>query len=343
MLEQTRYLKSQGFTPYGSNDAEVIVASVACYYEQTGDMARAVGMTMDAIQGSYSAILLFRGDLYVFRDPLGIRPLSMGAAGDTLFFASESCAIETMGGTCQRDILPGELLMVRDGRAESIRLRERPQFRHCVFEHIYFSRPDSEVFGESVARKRFMFGQRLAEESRRQSEFVMPVPDSSNNAALGYAEGAGMPFKLALIRSHYIGRTFIGSSQAIRDFSVKLKFNPVKSLIRGRKVGVVDDSIVRGTTSRKLMKFIREAGAEEIHFRIASPPIKYPCFYGVDTPRIKELIASSQSVEQIRQFVGVDSLNYLSLEGLKSCLDMPDNYCYACLNGDYPIAPPSSK
>ncbi len=343
MLEQTRFLKSRGFTPYGSNDAEVIVASVACYYEETGDMARAIEMTMDAVQGSYSAILLFRGDLYVFRDPLGIRPLSMGSAGDTLFFASESCAIETMGGACQRDVLPGELLMVRGGQVESRRLREKPHFRHCVFEHIYFSRPDSEVFGESVARKRFMFGQRLAEESQHQSEFVMPVPDSSNNAALGYADRAGMPFKLALIRSHYIGRTFIGSSQAIRDFAVKLKFNPVKSLIQGRKVGVVDDSIVRGTTSRKLMQFIREAGAAQIHFRIASPPIKYPCYYGVDTPRISELIASSQTVEQIRQFVGVDSLNYLSLEGLKSCLNRPDDYCYACLNGDYPIEPPASK
>ncbi len=218
-----------------------------------------------------------------------------------------------------------------------------PQYKHCVFEHIYFSRPDSVVYGESVAQKRFMFGQKLAEESQVLSEFVLPVPDSSNNAALGYADQAGIPFKLALIRSHYIGRTFIGSSQAIRDFAVKLKFNPVKSLIAGKKVSVVDDSIVRGTTSKKLMKFIREAGAEEIHFRIASPPIKYPCFYGVDTPRVHELIASSHSVEQIRQFVGADTLNYLSLDGLKSCLKEPGNYCYACLDGNYPIEPPASK
>ncbi len=343
MLEQTRYLKSQGFTPYGSNDAEVIVASIACYYEQTGDVARAIEMMMDNVKGSYSAILLFRGDMYVFRDPLGIRPLSMGVSGDGLVFASESCAIETMGGSYQRDIEPGELLTVKAGGTGSRRLKKMPNYRHCVFEHIYFSRPDSVVYGESVAQKRFMFGQKLAEESRVLSEFVMPVPDSSNNAALGYADRAGIPFKLALIRSHYIGRTFIGSSQAIRDFAVKLKFNPVKSLIQGKKVGVVDDSIVRGTTSKKLMGFIREAGAEEIHFRIASPPIKHPCFYGVDTPRRHELIASSQSVEEIKDFVGADTLSYLSLEGLKSCLKEPENYCYACLDGHYPIEPPASK
>jgi amidophosphoribosyltransferase len=343
MLEQTRYLKSQGFTPYGSNDAEVIVASIACYYEQTGDIARAIEMMMDNVKGSYSAILLFKGDMYVFRDPLGIRPLSLGKSGDGLVFASESCAIETMGGSYQRDIEPGELFIVKPGGTESRRLKKMPTYKHCVFEHIYFSRPDSVVYGESVAQKRFMFGQKLARESRVLSEFVLPVPDSSNNAALGYADQAGIPFKLALIRSHYIGRTFIGSSQAIRDFAVKLKFNPVKSLIQGKKVGVVDDSIVRGTTSKKLMRFIREAGAQEIHFRIASPPIKHPCFYGVDTPRRHELIASSQSVEQIKEFVGADTLNYLSLEGLKSCLKEPENYCYACLDGRYPIDPPAGK
>jgi len=343
MLEQTRYLKSQGFTPYGSNDAEVIVASIACYYEQTGDISKAIDAMMDNVKGSYSAILLFRGDMYVFRDPLGIRPLSMGISGQGFMFSSESCAIETMGGTFMRDIEPGELLIVNADGSQSRRLKKMPKYKHCVFEHIYFSRPDSEVYGESVAQKRFMFGAKLAEESRVQSELVMPVPDSSNNAALGYADKAKIPFKLALIRSHYIGRTFIGSSQAIRDFAVKLKFNPVKSLIKGKKVGVVDDSIVRGTTSKKLMKIIHEAGAGEIHFRIASPPIKHPCFYGVDTPRVNELIASSQSVEQIRQFVGVDSLNYLSLEGLKSCLKEPENYCYACLDGQYPIQPPESK
>jgi amidophosphoribosyltransferase len=343
MLEQTRYLKSQGFTPYGSNDAEVIVASIACYYEQCGDIVQAIEKMMDTVKGSYSAVLLFRGDMYVFRDPLGIRPLSMGRSGQGFFFASESCAIETMGGTFERDVEPGELIIIKNGQFESRRLKKEPEYKHCVFEHIYFSRPDSVVYGESVAQKRFMFGARLAEESQVQSEFVLPVPDSSNNAALGYADKAKIPFKLALIRSHYIGRTFIGSSQAIRDFAVKLKFNPVKSLIKGKKVGVVDDSIVRGTTSKKLMHIIREAGASEVHFRIASPPIKHPCFYGVDTPRIHELIASSQSVEQIREFIGVDSLNYISLEGLKSCLKDHQNYCYACLDGRYPIDPPKSK
>jgi amidophosphoribosyltransferase len=343
MLEQTRYLKSQGFTPYGSNDAEVIVASIACYYEQCGDMEQAVKRMMDTVSGSYSAILMFKGTMYVFRDPLGIRPLAMGRKGETQVFASESCAIDTIGGVFEREVRPGELLTVSDNGLDSVQLTDNKPYKHCVFEHIYFSRPDSLIFGESVAKKRFMMGQKLASEQYAPADFVMPVPDSSNNAALGFAEENGIPYKLALIRSHYIGRTFIGSSQAIRDFAVRLKFNPDKSLISGKNVAVVDDSIVRGTTSKKIMGMIREAGAREIHLRIASPPIKHSCFYGVDTPRIYELIASSKPVEDIRQFVGVDSLHYLTLTGLKSCLTSPQDFCYACLDGRYPIKPPESK
>jgi amidophosphoribosyltransferase len=343
MLAQTRYLKSQGFTPYGSNDAEVIVASIACYYEQEQDMAKAVKKMMETVLGSYSAILMFNGTMYVFRDPLGIRPLAMGRKGATRIFASESCAIDTIGGIFEREVAPGELLTVKDQGLESQILIDTKLCKHCVFEHIYFSRPDSVIFGESVAKKRFMMGQRLASEQYTGADFVMPVPDSSNNAALGFAEENGIPYKLALIRSHYIGRTFIGSTQEIRDFAVRLKFNPDKSLISGKTVAVVDDSIVRGTTSKKIMNMIREAGARGIHMRIASPPIKHPCYYGVDTPRINELIASTKSVEEIREFVGVDSLNYLTLAGLRSCLERPQDFCFACLDGKYPIEPPSSK
>ncbi len=343
MLEQTRLLRSRGFTPYGSNDAEVIVATVAYHYEQTGDVARAIGLMMDEVRGSYSAILLFRGELYVFRDPLGIRPLAMGRLDGRWLFASESCAIETMGGTFEREVSPGELVAVSARGLESRQLREPPRLAHCVFEHIYFSRPDSVIYGESVAQKRFMLGQRLAEEHPAMADLVMPVPDSSNNAALGYSVRSKLPYKLALIRSHYIGRTFIGSTQAIRDFAVKLKFNPDRSLIRGKGLAVVDDSIVRGTTSKKIMGMLREAGAHQIHLRIASPPITHSCFYGVDTPRRSELIAASKPAEAIRDFVGVESLGYLSLEGLRSCLARPGDYCYACLTGDYPVPPPDFK
>jgi amidophosphoribosyltransferase len=286
---------------------------------------------------------MFQGIMYVFRDPLGIRPLAMGRKGATRIFASESCAIDTIGGIFEREVAPGELLTVKDQGLESQILIDTKPCKHCVFEHIYFSRPDSVIFGESVAKKRFMMGQRLASEQYTGADFVMPVPDSSNNAALGFAEENGIPYKLALIRSHYIGRTFIGSTQEIRDFAVRLKFNPDKSLISGKTVAVVDDSIVRGTTSKKIMNMIREAGARGIHMRIASPPIKHPCYYGVDTPRINELIASTKSVEEIREFVGVDSLNYLTLAGLRSCLERPQDFCFACLDGKYPIEPPSSK
>ena len=343
MLEQTRFLKSRGFTPYGSNDAEVIAASIACYYEECGDVAAAIGRMMDAVKGSYSAILLFNGAMYVFRDPLGIRPLAMGYINGGWVFASESCAIDTMGGTFEREVAPGELIAITDRGLASSRLTAAGRCRHCVFEHIYFSRPDSVIFGESVSKVRFKLGQALAREHPAAADFVLPVPDSSNNAALGYAHEAGLPFKLALIRSHYIGRTFIGSTQAIRDFAVKLKFNPVRAHLDGRSAAVVDDSIVRGTTSKKIMKMLRDFGAASLHLRISSPPIRYPCYYGVDTPRQQELIGSYKSVAQIREFVNVDSLGYLSLEGLKKCLERPDDYCYACLDGDYPIEPPALK
>ncbi|MCU0607986.1 MAG: amidophosphoribosyltransferase [Candidatus Edwardsbacteria bacterium] len=343
MLEQTRFLKSRGFTPYGSNDAEVIVASIACYYEECGDVAGAIARMMGAVRGSYSAILLFRGAMYVFRDPLGIRPLAMGYINGGWAFASESCAIETMGGSFQREVDPGELVAIVDGKLCSTRLERRDGCRHCVFEHIYFSRPDSVIFGESVSKVRFRLGEELAAEHPVQADFVLPVPDSSNNAALGYAGAAGLPYKLALIRSHYIGRTFIGSTQAIRDFAVKLKFNPVRAHLDGRTAAVVDDSIVRGTTSKKIMRMLRDFGAAGLHLRISSPPIKFPCYYGVDTPRQQELIASYKSPAQIKDFVGVDSLGYLSLDGLKRCLARPGDYCYACLDGDYPIAPPAVK
>jgi len=343
MLEQTRYLKSQGFTPYGTNDAEVIVASIACYYEQTGSVPQAIKQTMAVIKGSYSAILLFNGALYVFRDPMGIRPLAMGRMDGKWLFASESCAIETMGGSFEREVRPGELVTVSGAGLESQQLAEGAPLHHCVFEHIYFSRPDSLIFGESVAKKRFMLGQALAREHPAQADLVMPVPDSSNNAALGFAKEAELPYKLALIRSHYIGRTFIGSTQAIRDFAVKLKFNPDRSLVRGKRLAVVDDSIVRGTTSKKIMGMVREAGAAEIHLRIACPPIRHSCYYGVDTPKLQELIASSKSVPDIKDFIGVESLGYLSLDGLRSCLERPGDYCYACLDGKYPIPPPPAK
>lgn len=343
MFAQTRLLKKQGFTPYSSNDAELIVASIACYFEKNHDIVKAIKKMMDTVKGSYSAVLIFKNAMYVFRDPMGIRPLFLGKDGDSFSIASETCAIDTMGHTPVREIEPGELLIIKDGQLTSMQLKRTVKLAHCVFEHIYFARPDSVMFGQSVEEVRYKLGMQLAKEAPVEADFVMPVPDSSNTAALGFAAQSGIAYRQGMIRSHYIGRTFIGPSQTIRDFSIRLKFNPIRSLLHGKKIIVVDDSIVRGSTSKKIIKMLKDAGAKEVHLRIASPPIKHSCYYGIDTPRHEELIAANNSVGAIVEQLGVNSLEYLSLKGLKACLPDPQNYCFACIDGKYPIKPPVMK
>ena len=287
--------------------------------------------------------MLTRDRIFAARDPRGFRPLSIGrirnpGEPDTIVFASESCAFDLLRAEYLRDVLPGELVMVTgDGMTSRQYASGVPQ-SSCVFEHVYFARPDSKIFGRWVQESRDQMGRQLARESHVPADVVVPVPDSGVTAALGYAEQAGLPFRLGLIRNHYVGRTFIEPEQRVRDFGVRLKLNPVRNLLEGKRVILIDDSIIRGTTSRKIVRMVRGAGAVEVHLRISCPPTISPCFYGVDTPSKKDLIAANNSIEEIRQYIEADSLAYLSLEGLlKSVQDENKvGYCTACYTGQYP-------
>jgi amidophosphoribosyltransferase len=272
------------------------------------------------------------------RDPYGFRPLCLGRYLDSYVVASESCAFDIIGATYLRDVAPGEMVVLGKGELQSRRLPGEAPEKRCVFEHVYFSRPDSIVFGRNVESARRRSGEILGREAPAAADLVCAVPDSSNTAALGYARATGLPFELALIRNHYVGRTFISPAQKVRDMSVRIKFNPVAEVLDGQRVVVVDDSIVRGTTMRKLVKLIRQAGAREVHLRIASPPVTNPCYYGIDTPVRNELIASSHTVEEIKTYLRVDSLAYLSLPGLLEAAGEGERYCEACFTGNYPIS-----
>ncbi|MBI5711249.1 MAG: amidophosphoribosyltransferase [Candidatus Eisenbacteria bacterium] len=291
------------------------------------------------VEGAYSLVMLTSEAVLALRDPHGFRPLCLGRLGDGYVVASETCALDLVGAEYLRDVEPGELVRLdpQGVRARAAR-PPAPRLEHCIFEHIYFSRPDSRVFGEGVDRVRRRIGHRLAEEQPAPGDVVIAVPDSSNSIALGYSERSGIRFELGLIRNHYVGRTFIQPHQSGRDSSVRVKFNPVREVLEGRRVVVVDDSIVRGTTSRKLVRLIRRAGAKEVHVRVGSPPITHPCFYGIDTPSRRELIGARKTVDEIRDYLGVDSLGYLSLEGLLACEREPERFCRACFTGSYPVA-----
>jgi amidophosphoribosyltransferase len=294
------------------------------------------------LEGAFSLVFLAQDRIIVARDPHGFRPLAMGqmelSGGHICYvFASETCAFDLIGAVYVGDVQPGEMVIVGpEGLTREKYAPERP-LAQCVFEHVYFSRPDSVVFGRAVQESREMLGRLLAREHPADADLVVPVPDSGVSAALGYSAESGIPFRHGLIRNHYVGRTFIEPSQAIRDFGVKLKLNPVRYLLDGKSVVLVDDSIVRGTTSRKLVRMVRSAGAREVHLRISCPPTKSPCFYGVDTPTRNELIGSNHTVEEIRKFVEADTLGYLSLGALREAVgDAEHQYCYACYTGDYP-------
>jgi amidophosphoribosyltransferase len=336
-------LEAQGSIFQTSSDTEVIVHLIALSKEQT--LPEAIVDALGQVEGAFSLVMISADRIFAVRDPRGFRPLAMGRiaapAGskqDTIVFASETCAFDLIGATYEREVQPGELVVVGpEGISSYVYAASAPQ-SSCIFEHVYFSRPDSLVFGRPVDQSRDQLGRQLAREAPAEADIVVPVPDSGVTAAMGYAAESGIPFRFGLIRNHYVGRTFIEPSQSVRDFGVKLKLNPVRSLLEGKRVVLIDDSIVRGTTSRKIVRMIRSAGAKEVHMRISCPPTISSCFYGVDTPSKKQLIAANKSVQEIRDYIGADSLSYLSLEGLrKACGDgEKTTYCTACYTGKYP-------
>src|SRR5450432_3517916 len=336
-------LESQGSIFQTNSDTEVIVHLIALSKEQT--LPEAVADALRRVEGAFSLVMMSNDRVFAVRDPRGFRPLAMGRIPalegqkhDTVVFASETCAFDLIGATYVRDVKPGELIVVGpEGINSRFYSTAAPQ-SSCIFEHVYFSRPDSLVFGCPVQTSREELGRQLARETGVDADLVVPVPDSGVTAAVGYAAESGLPFRFALIRNHYVGRTFIEPEQRVRDFGVKLKLNPVRNLLEGKRIVLIDDSIIRGTTSRKIVRMVRSAGAVEVHFRVSCPPTISPCFYGVDTPSKRELIAANQSVEQIRKFIEADSLAYLSLDGLEHWRNGGEgnHYCTACYTGVYP-------
>jgi amidophosphoribosyltransferase len=334
-LELRRKLEHRGSIFQTTSDTEVIVHLIARSNARnlTGAMADALGQ----VEGAYSLVILTVDELYAVRDPRGFRPLCLGRLDGAWVVASETCAFDLIDAEYVREIEPGEMVRISRGGVESIRFAPAKQSRFCIFEHVYFSRPDSVVFGRPVNESRERLGRLLAKQHPVTADLIVPVPDSGVPAAVGYANESGIPFRMALIRNHYIGRTFIEPSQAIRDFGVKLKLNPVRRMLEGQRVVLVDDSLVRGTTSRKIVRMVREAGATEVHVRISCPPTISPCYYGVDTPTREELIASNHSVDEIRSYLEADSLGYVSLENLRNAVgDEKDEFCTACYTGVYP-------
>jgi amidophosphoribosyltransferase len=338
-------LEAQGSIFHATSDTEVILHLISHSREQT--LVDAVIDALRRIEGAFSLVMLTPDRVFAVRDPRGFRPLSMGripaAAGqkeqDTVVFASETTALDLIGAEFIRDVKPGELVVVGPEGTESRYYAPSMPMSACIFEHVYFSRPDSVVFGRSVNVSREALGQELARESHVDADIVVPVPDSGVPAAVGYAAASGIPFRVGLIRSHYVGRTFIEPEQRLRDFGVRLKLNPVNAIIADQRVILIDDSIVRGTTSKKIVRMVRNAGAREVHVRISCPPTISPCYYGVDTPTKRQLIAANKSLEEIRQFLGADSLAYLSLSGMKRACGEGLNgvtYCTACYTGHYP-------
>jgi len=325
-----------------SSDTEVVLHLYARSREHT--IEDALVESISQVTGAFSFVLMTKDRLIAARDPHGFRPLAIGRLGDAYIVCSETCALDLIGATYVRDVAPGEVVVISDGGVRSMHPFPPAPLAHCVFEHVYFARPDSYVFGKSVNQVRTELGRILAQESLVPADVVVPIPDSGVCPATGFAEASGVPMRMGLIRNHYVGRTFIQPQQAIRHFSVRIKLNPVKSILDGQRVILLDDSIVRGTTSRKIVKMVRAAGAREVHMRIACPPTISPCFYGVDTPSRSELIAATQSLDQIRDFIEADTLAYLSLDGLLRAV-RPDSgsYCTSCYTGRYPVALPRDE
>ena len=334
-------LEREGAIFQTTSDSEIIVQLIAHSKEPT--LIDAIADSLRQVEGAFSIVMMTRDRIFAARDPRGFRPLSMGRIAnadgtETIVFASETCAFDLLRATYDREVKPGELVMVSREGVTCRQFSSGVPQASCVFEHVYFSRPDSKVFGRWVQESREEMGRQLVRESSVEADLVVPVPDSGVTAAIGYAAESGIPFRFGLIRNHYVGRTFIEPEQRVRDFGVKLKLNPVRNLLEGKRVILIDDSIIRGTTSRKIVRMVRGAGATEVHLRISCPPTTSPCFYGVDTPSKRELIAANQSVQEICEFIEADSLAYLSLDGLLHACDGADGkrYCTACYTGIYP-------
>jgi amidophosphoribosyltransferase len=334
-------LEEEGAIFQSTMDSEVVVHRIARSTAPTPE--ERVAEALQGVDGAYCLVIVIGDTLVAARDPRGWRPLVLGRLGDATILASETCALDIVGAEFVRDIEAGEVLALGPSGTRSL-FPFAPLAQHrCVFEHVYFARPDRRIFGGSVDRARRALGRRLARECPAPSaELVFSVPDSSNSAALGFGEEAGIPYELALIRNHYVGRTFIQPTQGARDSKVKVKYNAVREVLEGRSVVMVDDSIVRGTTTRGLVAMVRQAGAREVHMRVSSAPITGPCYYGIDTPNREELIAANLAVDEIAREIGVDSLGYLSLDGmLESVPTGPAGFCHACFSGDYPTPPPT--
>ncbi|MEW6108019.1 MAG: amidophosphoribosyltransferase [Nitrospirota bacterium] len=333
-------LEAEGAIFQSTSDSEVIVHLIA--HSKGDNFYERVAQALKEVSGAFSLLILREKELIAARDSYGVRPLCLGEVDGAYVVASETCALDLISAKYIRDIEPGEMLIINEKGLVSQKSLISQKKAFCIFEFIYFSRPDSNIFGgQNVNEIRKEFGRQLARESGVDADLVIPVPDSGVPAALGFSEESGIPFDFGLIRNHYIGRTFIEPKQSIRHFGVKIKLNPVRKLTEGKRLIVIDDSIVRGTTSKKIVKMLREnGGAKEVHLKISSPPTIMPCFYGIDTPTRQELIASSHSVEEIRKYVTADSLSYLSIEGLLNIVPNPENYCTACFDNNYPISFP---
>lgn len=340
--ELQKKLDAQGSIFQTTSDTELILHLAALSNKRTR-----MGRICDAltiVKGSYSLAFLTEDSIIAARDEFGFRPLALGKFGKSWVIASETCAFDIIGAEYVRDVEPGEVLEINDKGLKSFYPHKTRTPAFCIFEFVYFARPDSKIYGENVDKVRRRLGRALAREHPVDADIVIGIPDSANTATLGYAEESGIPFEIGLIRNHYVGRTFIDPEQEIRDLDVRVKFNPVKGVIRGKRLVVVDDSIVRGTTSKKLVKLLREAGAKEIHFRVSSPPIISPCFFGIDMPTKKELIGANKSVKEIEKYLGADSLRYLSLKGMLSLSALPEGpYCSSCFSGKYPIRVPEAN
>ena len=330
-----RELENRGAIFQTTTDSEILIHLLA--QQSSDDFMEALNTSLIRLKGAYSMLILRPGGMIALRDPQGFRPLCIGSKEDNVYMvASESCAFDIIDAQLLREIKPGEIIEFTGKGIKSTQPFAEIAPSFCVFEYIYYARPDSIVGGKSVYTIRQQLGRQLAKEQPADADIIIPVPDSSNMAALGYSQQSGIPFEFGLIRSHYVGRTFIEPKQQIRDFGAKLKYNTVKPIIANKRVVVVDDSIVRGTTSRKIVKMLRSAGAREVHFRVSAPPWRNPCFFGIDTPNEQELAASMHSPDEIRQQIEADSLGYLSIEGLKKIVPRTVSYCFACFDGNYP-------
>lgn len=329
-------LESKGSIFRTTTDSEILIHLLARSRET--DFANALQDSLRQLRGAFSMVVMDDRHMIGFRDPWGFRPLSIGRLNGAYIFCSETCALNIIGAEFIRSVEPGEMIIIKNGEMESRMYAQKKSHSQCIFELVYFARPDSNVYGRDVQPDRERLGKILSRECPTDADVVIPVPDSSVSSAIGYSIESGIPYRLGIIRSHYIGRTFIEPSQSIRDFGAKIKYSPVKTVLEGKRVVVVDDSIVRGTTIRKIVKMLRECGAKEIHLRIASPVWKSPCYYGIDTPERNKLIGATHSMEEIKKHLRVDTVHYLSVDGLLEAVDGTDKqYCLACFNEKYPI------